>query len=92
MPSASNQNNTVKYTTVLPVKYVNELQEMVRETQIPSVNEGIRLAIEDFIKAQNKMVYEQKMRKAAEDKDYLNRIAETEADFAIVDEEEMSTW
>ena len=38
------------------------------------------------------MVYEQKMRKAAEDKDYLNRIAETEADFAIVDEEEMSTW
>ncbi len=77
---------------VLPRKHVSELKEMAREAQIPSVNKGIRLAIEDFIKAQNKLIYEQKMREAAEDKDYMNRIAETEADFALVDDEEMSSW
>ncbi len=92
MPTTGNRNDTVKYTVVLPKKHVSELKEMVREAQIPSINKGIRLAIEDFIKAQNKLIYEQKMREAAEDKDYMNRIAETEADFALVDDEEMSSW
>jgi hypothetical protein len=92
MPKALNKNDTVRYTTVLPVKHVNELKEMVRETQIPSVNEGIRLAVEGFIKAQNKLAYEQKMQEAAEDRDYMKRLAETEADFALVDDEDISSW
>jgi metal-responsive CopG/Arc/MetJ family transcriptional regulator len=92
MPATGNKNDTVRYTVVLPKKHVSELKEMVRETQIPSVNGGIRLAIEDFIKAQNKLIYEQKMREAAKDDDYMNRIAETEADFSLVDDEEMSSW
>ena len=92
MTAAGNKNDTVRYTVVLPKYQVSELKEMVRETQIPSINQGIRLAIEDFIKAQNKLVYEQKMREAAKDKDYMNRIAESEADFKLVDDEEMSSW
>ncbi len=92
MPATGNKNDTVRYTVVLPVKHVNELKEMVREAQIPSINAGIRLAIKDFIKAQNKLIYEQRMREAAEDTDYMNRVAETEADFALADDEEMSSW
>jgi len=91
MPKTNNKD-TVRYTAVLPVKQVNELKKMAREERIPSVNKGIRLAIEDFVKAQKKLIYEQKMREAAEDKDYMNRLAETEADFALVDDEEMSSW
>jgi hypothetical protein len=48
------------------------------------------MAIEDFIKAQNKLIFEQKMQEAANDRGYLNRLAETETDFALVDDEEMS--
>lgn len=92
MQRTGNKNDTVRYTAVLPVEHVNELKEMVRESRIPSVNKGIRMAIEDFIKAQNKLIYIQKMQEAAKDRDYLNRLAETEADFALVDDEEMSSW
>jgi hypothetical protein len=92
MPTTGNKNDTVRYTVVLPKKNVSELKEMVREAQIPSVNKGIRLAIEDFIKAHDKLIYEQKMQEAAEDKDFMDRIAETEADFAWVDDEEMLSW
>jgi len=91
MPKANN-SDTVRYTAVLPVEQVNELKKMAREERIPSVNKGIRLAIEDFVKRQNKLIYEQRMREAAEDQDYMNRIAETQADFALLDDEEMSSW
>ena len=86
------KNDTIRYTTVLPVEQVKELKKMAREERIASVNQGIRLAIDNFVKAQNKLIYEQKMREAAEDKDYMNRIAETQADFALLDDEEMSSW
>jgi len=92
MPVTGKNNDTVRYTAVLPLEHVNELKEMVREAQIPSVKKGIRMAIEDFIKAQNKLIYQQKMQEAANDRGYLNRLAETEADFALVDDEEMSSW
>jgi hypothetical protein len=90
MPVTGNNNDAVRYTAVLPLAHVSELKKMVREEQIPSVNKGIRMAIEDFIKAQNKLIYQQKMQEAANDSDYLNRLAETETDFALVDDEEMS--
>ncbi len=92
MQTTGNKNDTVRYTTVLTTKQVNELKKMAQEAQIPSVNAGIRMAIEDFIKAQKKLIYEQKMQEASEDKDYMDRIAEAEADFALVDNEEMSSW
>ncbi len=92
MQITGNKNDTVRYTAVLPVEHVNELKKMAQEARIPSVNKGIRMAIEDFIKAQNKLIYKQKMQEAAKDRDYLNRLAETEADFALVDDEEMSSW
>ena len=86
------KNDTIRYTTVLPVEQVKELKKMAREERIASVNQGIRLAIDNFVKEQNKLIYKQKMREAAEDKDYMNRIAETQADFALLDDEEMSSW
>jgi hypothetical protein len=91
MPVAGNNNDAVRYTAVLPLAHVSELKKMVREEQISSVNKGIRMAIEDFIKAQNKLIYQQKMQEAANDRGYLNRLTETETDFALVDDEEMSS-
>ncbi len=87
-----NKSDKVRYTAVLPVEHVKELKELVREAQIPSVNKGIRMAVEDYIKAQKKLIYEQKMREAAKDEAYLNRIAHAQDDFALIDKEEMSSW
>jgi hypothetical protein len=67
--------------------------DAVRYTVVlPLAHVGIRMAIEDFIKAQNKLIYQQKMQEAANDRGYMNRLTETETDFALVDDEEMSSW
>jgi hypothetical protein len=92
MPKTGGKKDTVRYTTVLPVEHVNELKAMAQKAVIPSVNRGIRMAIEEFIESQNKLRYEQKMREAAKDKDFINRLSETQGDFKVADHEEMSTW
>lgn len=75
------KQDTVRYTTVLPVSCINKLKEMARESKIPSVNQGIRIAVEEFIQAQKKLSYEEKMREAAKDKDFMERLAETQDAF-----------
>ena len=39
----------IKYTTVLPKICIDELKDLTDKKIIPSVSQGIRLAVEDFV-------------------------------------------
>ena len=86
------QPNNIKYTAVLPVEYVESLKRMAKRKEIPSVNHGIRLAVGNYLKDEKKACYEQSMRQAAQDGDYMARTLETQEAFAAVDTEELGEW
>jgi len=86
------ENDNIRYTTVLPAAYVHELKELSQEYIIPSVNQGIREAVEAYLDAQRKIRYETQMRNAAKDKDFMERLTAAQEDFQTVDEGEMSVW
>ncbi len=82
----------VKYTAVLPAGTVNALKRMAERKEIPSVNQGIREALERYITDEEKARYAREMREAAADADYMARTMETQEAFAGVDAEEMGGW
>lgn len=84
--------NTIKYTTVLPVDHIEELKAMTAKKQIASVNQGIRLAIEQYIEQERKKIYASEMQAAAQDADFMSRTLEAQETFALVDAEEMGEW
>ena len=86
------EHKTIKYTTVLPEPYVEELKQMAANRQISSVNQGIRLAVGRFIEDEKRTNYARAMREAALDPDYMARTAQVQEDFAALDAEEMGSW
>jgi len=82
----------IKYTAVLPIDYVKELKELVSEKVIPSVNFGIRLAIENYISERKKERYQKQMKEATNDKAFIRRTLETGEAFKNVDNEVDGQW
>ena len=58
-------SQTEKYTAMLPRDCLQELRNMADEKIIASVNQGIRAAIEDFVRAHKERGYKHSMREAA---------------------------
>ncbi|MDR1978699.1 MAG: hypothetical protein LBQ42_08195 [Synergistaceae bacterium] len=83
---------SVKYTTVLPRYYVDELKTMVKKRIIPSVNQGIRSAVECFVLDHKQHMYEMEMKEAANDKAFMERTMETQEIFSISDAENEVAW
>jgi metal-responsive CopG/Arc/MetJ family transcriptional regulator len=83
---------TVKYTTVLPRDCVNELKRLAEMKVIPSVNQGIRQALEGFIAQNKQREYELAMQEAASDTAFLKRTLDTQKAFANSDAEGMDAW
>jgi len=79
---------TVKYTAVLPQDCVEELRLLAERKVIPSVNQGIRVAIEGFLTTYRKQQYVLAMKDAANDKDFLTRTMDTQQAFAAADAED----
>ena len=86
------RETTVKYTAVLPRTCMDGLKTLAKRNAIPSVNQGIRLAVEDFVRKQEKLAYEQAMREAAGDPAFLKRTMDTQDAFANADAEGLRTW
>jgi hypothetical protein len=53
VPNANYREAFVKYTTVLPKECLNELKALTEKKVIPSVSQGIRRTVEDFVTVQN---------------------------------------
>lgn len=86
------ENSNIRYTTVLPAAYIRELKELSQEYVIPSVNQGIRDAVEAYLSAQKTLRYEMQMQMAAKDKAFMERLLSAQEDFRAVDEEGMLPW
>ena len=76
-----NNNRTVRYTASLPAAYLAELKLLADEQTIPSVNSGIKIALEDYFKRIKQTKYEAQMREAAYDKEFLARTCKCDDDF-----------
>jgi hypothetical protein len=82
------RESTVKYTAILPQDCVSELRFMAERKVIPSVNQGIRTAVEDFVTAYKRQEYQQSMKEAANDKGFMERTMDAQQAFAVVDAED----
>ena len=87
MSTATHREASVEYTTVLPKTCIDELKSLADKKIVPSVNQGIRLAIEEFVALQKRQEYANLMREAMGDEAFVNRTMSAQYDFSIVDEE-----
>ncbi|GHT02111.1 hypothetical protein AGMMS50276_31730 [Synergistales bacterium] len=84
--------DSVKYTTVLPRRYVGELKAMAKKKIIPSINQGIRSAVESFVLDYRQRMYETEMKEAVSDKAFMRRTMETQEIFSVSDAENDVKW
>ncbi|MCL1844669.1 MAG: hypothetical protein FWF77_02065 [Defluviitaleaceae bacterium] len=92
MLATSHKETSVKYTTVLPKVYIDEMKSLADKKIVPSVSQGIRLAIEDFIEFQKQLAYANSLKDATGDNAFINRTMDTQNDFSVVDNEGVSSW
>ncbi len=85
-------NANIRYTTVLPAKYVEELKQLAAHKVISSVNNGIREAIELFLGEAHREMYAQKMAEAIKDQRFLDRTMDSQTAFSQIDDEVGGQW
>ena len=88
----STTDTSVKYTAVLPAKFVAELKELASKKVITSVNSGIREAIEQFLTGCKRELYLQQMTDAASDQAFMERTLDTQEAFKHADSEVGGQW
>ena len=76
---------------VLPKSCVDDLKKLAAKKIIPSVSQGIRLAVEEFIAIQKKQEYVGLMGEASRDDAFIKRTQDAQSDFVIA-EEGARTW
>jgi len=87
-----NYTETTRYTATLPVAALNELRMLASENLIPSVNYGIRQAVDEYLKQIKKAQYAAQMKKAAADKAFIERTNRCAEDFSFSDSEVQGEW
>jgi len=85
-------NSSIRYTTVLPAKYVEELKQLAAQKVISSVNNGIREAIEQYLVVSKREQYAKQMADAAKDQGFMDRTLDTQTSFIHVDSEVGDQW
>ena len=60
-----NTTKTVRYTATLPSDYIDELKQLAKAQQIPSVNFAIRQALDEYLKQAKRREYDEMMKKAS---------------------------
>lgn len=81
MEENKNKTRKIKYTTVLPVKLIDELKVLTHLEIIPSLNQGIVNAIELFLSEIKKEAYKKQMEEAAKDQRFIKRTLEIRSAF-----------
>jgi len=83
---------TIRVTATLPLAYVDELRELAKSNEIPSVNFAINEALDRYIKSRKAAQYDDLMRKAGQDKAFLKRTTDCAEDFRAIDGEVSGSW
>jgi hypothetical protein len=89
---ASYRESSVKYTAVLSKECLDDLKTLAERKVIPSVSQGIRIAVEEFVAVQKRQAYEVSLMEAAADAAFIKRTIDTQNDFAAVDAEGEEAW
>ena len=92
MLARTSKETSVKYTTVLPKVCIDEMKSLVDKKIVPSVSQGIRLAIENFIATQKQREYANSLKDATSDNSFIKRTMDAQNDFTLVDEEGVGSW
>lgn len=87
-----NNIKTTRFTTTLPTSFIEELKILVKSHQIPSVNFGIRQAIDDYLVQARKSQYAEMMKEASKDEAFISRTAKCSNDFVFADNEVQGEW
>jgi len=88
----STRTKTVRYTATLPENFVDELKVLAEENKVPSVNFAIKEAVDLYLGQIKKAAYEEQMRMAGQDKNFLARTFECADDFKAIDGEVLGNW
>ena len=91
MVATAPKETSIKYTAVLPKVCIDELKSLVDKKIVPSVSQGIRLAIENFVAMQKQQEYENGVKAAMSDEAFVLRTMDMQNDFTTVDEEGVGT-
>jgi len=92
MHATAAKETSIKYTAVLPKTCIDELKYLAGKKIVPSVSQGIRLAIESFVAFQKQQEYVRAMEEATNDNAFMLRTMDTHNDFSAIDDEEGNTW
>jgi flavin-dependent dehydrogenase len=82
-------------TFTLPPELVDRYKFFAQQNFIPSVNAGVREALEEYSKKLEKEFLKNEMKNAANDPIFMNDLKESMSAFEIIDEEtnkESSEW
>ena len=80
-------NKTIKSTININRQYKEQLEYLVKIKEINSITEGINNAISEYLKYMRKKIYEEEMKDAKEDKEFLARTMFSQQAFSEVDKE-----
>ena len=80
-------NTTIKSTININRQYKEQLEYLVKIKEINSITEGINNAISEYLKYMQKKLYEEEMKNAKEDKEFLARTMFSQQAFSESDKE-----
>ncbi len=80
-------SNAKNVTFTLPVDIVDKLREYVKENYIPSLNAGVKEALEEYTVKIEKLKLKLEMEQAAKDKMFLKDISDTMEEYESLDKE-----
>lgn len=72
-------------TFSLPVEVVEKLREYVRDDYIPSLNAGVKEALEEYSVKIDRQIFKKEMEKASKDPMFLEDIEKAMSDFEKAD-------
>ena len=82
---------TTRYTTTIPIPYLEELRILTKEKRVKSMNYAIVEAISDYLDKQKSEQYHLLLSVAGRDEAFLARTLNCSDDFALVDGEDFES-
>ena len=76
---------TVKSTVNLNRSYKEQLELLVKNNQVASITEGINCALAMYLKHVKKVAFEQKMKEAANDQEFIERTMTVQREFEQIE-------
>jgi metal-responsive CopG/Arc/MetJ family transcriptional regulator len=74
-------------TFTLPIDLIDKLKEYAQDNYIPSLNSGVKEALEEYTTKLEKEKLKREMQQASKDKLFMKDLMESQKDFESLDDE-----